>query len=439
MSRLNKRSFEILYAELQKCAGNSQISQIEKQIVLKRWERLRQQEGNPVTYEELRETVIDTYPQFSDRALKQAVKANRPPGIFSKIKWIILLGGGATGVLWVLNLPYPMIRYPVARTAPILLLPSYINMDSSYRGAINSVEQADQLVNKATSQADIELGATKVKEAQKHLSNLPVWFLGYYPQVYCRWFTCTWKFTLDEFETARKNTARMEAKIFQEQNAFKLLETATDDLNQAKQQYESAKDVEQKNQAIATMETAMDKLSQIPRETLAGRNATTKLQASQRNLGKITTGDTGKLETGSLIEAAKLFAMQAAQMSQKPPHPTAKWEQVEKLWSEAIRRLENIQVSQANYLEAQKLLAIYKTNLGIVQTRKTMESESQQILSTANQDIQRIIANPPGDRQQFKAVIQGIITKLKTVKPGTTAYKEAQQLLIMAQRRLEQS
>ncbi|MFQ4141339.1 hypothetical protein [Chlorogloeopsis sp. ULAP02] len=69
-----------------------------------------------------------------------------------------------TGSVWVVNLPYPMIRWPVAKTAPILLLPSFISMDRNYRGTVNYVEQADQLINKATSQADIEYGADKVKE-----------------------------------------------------------------------------------------------------------------------------------------------------------------------------------------------------------------------------------------------------------------------------------
>ncbi|WP_017317024.1 hypothetical protein [Mastigocladopsis repens] len=43
-----------------------------------------------------------------------------------------------------------------------------------------------------------------------------------------------------------------------------------------------------------------------------------------------------------MIEAAKLFALQAAQALQNPPHRVPKWEQIEKLWLQAIDRLENI-------------------------------------------------------------------------------------------------
>ncbi len=72
-------------------------------------------------------------------------------------------------------------------------------MDHHYRGALAAVEQADQLINKATANTDIERGAQKVAEAQQHLDSLPVWFLGYYPQMYCGFVGCGWKFTLDEF------------------------------------------------------------------------------------------------------------------------------------------------------------------------------------------------------------------------------------------------
>ncbi len=89
-------------------------------------------------------------------------------------------------------------------------------MDYHYRQAIAKVEQADQLVNSATSPADLTLGEVKVIEAQKHLDNLPVWFLGYWPQ-YTFWFG--WQFTLDEFKSARANVGRMVAKVFQEKNA----------------------------------------------------------------------------------------------------------------------------------------------------------------------------------------------------------------------------
>jgi hypothetical protein len=124
--------------------------------VMKRLEKLRLQQGTFATAEELRETVKDLFPDFSEKAIKAAVKANHPPGILSKITLVSTFLVGATGLMWVINLPFPMIRWPVAKTAPILLLPSYISMDHNYRQAIAKVEQADQLINKATASADFD-------------------------------------------------------------------------------------------------------------------------------------------------------------------------------------------------------------------------------------------------------------------------------------------
>lgn len=140
--------------------------------------------------------------------------------MFGKIKFAAFFIAGTAGVIWVVNLPYPMIRKPVAQVAPILLLPSFMSMDHNYRGAIDALEQADQLISRATSTADIELGGEKVKAAKKHLDNLPVWFLGYYPQRYCTLFSCSWQFTLDEFQQARERVARLDAVVFQDKNAI---------------------------------------------------------------------------------------------------------------------------------------------------------------------------------------------------------------------------
>ncbi len=74
--------------------------------------------------------------------------------IYNQIKWTAIVLGSTAGVIWVVNLPYPMIRLPVAKTAPILLLPSFINMDHHDRGALAAVEQADQLINKATANSE---------------------------------------------------------------------------------------------------------------------------------------------------------------------------------------------------------------------------------------------------------------------------------------------
>ncbi|RMG14074.1 MAG: hypothetical protein D6728_03510, partial [Cyanobacteria bacterium J055] len=219
-------------------------------------------------------------------------------------------------------LPYPHIRRPVARVAPILLLPSFMQMDSHYREAIALTEQADQLVNQATSAADFQLGTEKVQQAQEHLDALPVWFLGYEPRAYCSLMGCSWRFTLDEFQAARQSIARMEAKLFQEQNALTLLEEVNAELSSAKGQYLAANATEQ-TPAIAAWQTAIDRLGQIPAETLAGKTAQTQLTSAQRDFQDMTGTMSASQRSSNAVEAAKLFALQAANASQNPPHPEA--------------------------------------------------------------------------------------------------------------------
>ena len=144
-------------------------------------------------------------------------------------------------------------------------------------------------------------------------------------------------------------------------------------------------------------------------ETLAGKKAATIVAASKPDLNKIIAEDGKSSLSGNFIEAAKVFAMQAAQASQNPPHPVYKWQQVEKLWLEAIKRLQNIQAKNPNYIEAQKLLAKYQSNQGIIRGRLQAERESKQILQQAEGQIERFIAYPSSDVNQYNAKLRGII------------------------------
>ena len=478
MYRLNKQAYNILVEEIQKCAAQDEIGRTEKQIVLKRLTKMCLEQGEPAKREELRDAIFDVYPKFSEKVLKQAAELNQPPNAFNKfvnqIIWMAIFLAIPTGILWIVNLPYPMIRKPVAQKAPLLLLPSFWTMDRSYRGAINSLEQAEQLLNKSTSTADIERGSQQVKQAQKHLNNLPVWFLGYYPQTYCSIFGCVWKFTFDEFKVARERAARLEAIAFQDVNALKPLQAVEQSIKEAKKQYQQAKNISDREQAIAAWQMAINQLNLIPRQTLAGKTATARFKVYQQefqnavvasfisaaqefnteaekikatqpqsaaellkqavtHLNKVPKENPHYLEAqrlsamyqaqikivansdgGNYIKAAKEFAIAAAKASQNPPHKAATWGEIAKLWQTAIQRLEKVKSGKPSYIEAQNLLAKYQTNLGIVRTRKQMEIEAQRTLEQANRQIQNLIANPGGNPQQFQAQIQGVINKLFT-------------------------
>ncbi|MDF5728660.1 MAG: hypothetical protein PUP92_11650 [Rhizonema sp. PD38] len=80
--------------------------------------------------------------------------------------------------------------------------------------------------------------------------------------------------------------------------------------------------------------------------------AQTKLAGYQRDFEKVKSGVASSNQTSTLIEAAKLFALQASQASQDPPPPAETWQQIETLWGQAIERLQNIKVTEPNYLDA---------------------------------------------------------------------------------------
>jgi hypothetical protein len=442
MARLTDRAFDILQAEVDKCAAEDALAGgVYRKMVLKRLEKLRSQNGTFASREEIRDTFKDEFPNFSEQALKAAVKANRAPGLFDKILWAGGLVGAGAGIIWVINLPFPMIRWAVANTMPILLLPSFMSMDYNYRQAIALVEQSDQLVNKATAAADFDLGETKVKEAQKHLDALPVWFLGYYPKTYCSFSRCRWRFTVDEFQAARKNIGRMDAQIFQQKNAFTELNQVEQTLSAAKQQYQQAKTAADRQKATGNWQSAIDSLNQIPADTLAGETAKKKLQAAQRDFQAMGGIATGSLHADNLIEAAKEFALSAAVASQKPPHPAAQWEQIAGLWEEGINRLKMIPVDNPGYLDAQTKLAEYQKNLGISQIRLQAEKDSEKALQGAKSlfaNLQNNVNSPSQNPGYALSQLQQIINQLESVKPGTTVYPESQKWLQSARKKQQE-
>ncbi|MCT7952882.1 hypothetical protein NG798_24075 [Ancylothrix sp. C2] len=447
MYRLNNRAFDILQAEVKNMTGNQGTGKVQREIILKRLEKLRLQKGEPANEQELQATLNDILPNFSQAVLKKAAVANKKKSNSSLgcLFGLLLFGGGMAGLVWLVNLPFPMIRKPVANVAPLLLLPSYIAMDNDYKQATALVEQADQLVNKATSGADIELGEQKVKKAQEHLNRLPVWFLGYEPKFYCSLFACSWRFTFDEFERARKNIGRMEAIVFQERNAQIKLSEAETALNTAKSQYQQAAAGEPQQKAITAWQTAIDQMRELPKETLAYQMVQPKLSAAERDFVQVVGDAAGRTNSNNLIEAAKQYALLAAQASQNPPHPAKQWEEIGSLWEEAIKQLKMVGVKESGYVDAQKKLAEYQKNLGTVRLRKQMEEESVKALQDAKQLIpywQTMAGQEKANGGRLSAELQKIINELESVKTGTTAHKEAQELLKFAresQKQLQQN
>lgn len=437
MFRLNSKAAKIIATEIERVASNDIAGDVAKEMAFKRLDRLRRP-GKPVSEAELKELFQEILPGFSDRAIQQAIKANNPPSKLWLVPQIMVGIATLTGLMWLINLPYPMIRRPIARTAPILLLPSYLTMDYNYRQAIAKVEQADQLVNNATSLADLQLGAEKVTQAQQHLDKLPVWFIGYEPQVYSSFFRFGWLFTLDEFQAARANVGRMEATIFQETNAIKELENAETAIKKAKQNYQQALDEASKQNALSTWQEGIDKLTQISSTTLAYQMAQTKLDAYKRDFEAVSGFIAGNNRTNTLIGAAQAFASKAIMNCANSPCSVEQWQQCINLWQEAISRLSQIPLEDPGYLKAQNLLADYEANLGNHKIRQQVESDSIRAFDLAQSQMLNLPKQVDhNNREETIQQIQEIIVQLEKVQVGTTAYPRATELVTFAEKKLQ--
>ncbi|NEP07749.1 MAG: hypothetical protein F6K34_24950, partial [Okeania sp. SIO4D6] len=108
---------------------------------------------------------------------------------------------------------------------------------------------------------------------------------------------------------------------------------------------------------------------------------------------------------------------------------------VASLWEQAISQLQKVSVDNPSYLEAQTKLAEYQVNLANVKMRLQLEKQSGQAFKQAKNliaDWQRYAVDDNSNQGILASTIQSIINQLENVKPGTTYYQKAQELLKFA-------
>ena len=432
MAFLNKINWNFLRKNAPNSSGIDPSAPSQQPVVLKK-------PTTPSTLKSLAE--LEHEMKLKGRVLKispQQLHSKANGGIGSKLIWIAILVCIPVGVIWVANQPYPVIRRPMMLHAPFLLLPSYISMDNHYRQALVSVEQAEQLIEKATSTADLALGEKKLQETQKHLDQLPTSFVNDSSQYRYWWYDS--RFSIYGFNTFRSKVGQLEAQVFQENNAQSLLTDKMLTFLNAKQQYERATTASDKQTAIAAWQTALNQFEQIPGQTLAGKTIQNQLDNYQREFQEVVGLAAGNDRISALITAARQFSWQAAKAGQNPPHAVTEWRQIENLWMEAIERLKDIPSTDvAGYTEAQKLLAIYEANLGQVNIRRQAEADAVEAMEAAQREIESLLASDHDmERNRVLSKLQSIINQLEKVRNGTTAYPKAQELLLSANNKLRQ-
>jgi len=132
--------------------------------------------------------------------------------------------------------------------------------------------------------------------------------------------------------------------------------------------------------------------------------------------------------------AALSYGWEAAQLSQDPPHPLERWQEIERLWAQAIATLEAIPESNVAYPVAQAKLAEYRQHLDAIQRRTVLERRAEEDVAAARLAAEVAAARQEsaanlGEWQQAHASWQLAIESLMRVPGGTTGSEAAQSLL----------
>ncbi|MEM9538799.1 MAG: hypothetical protein AAGA60_04720 [Cyanobacteria bacterium P01_E01_bin.42] len=129
--------------------------------------------------------------------------------------------------------------------------------------------------------------------------------------------------------------------------------------------------------------------------------------------------------------AALQIASRAAEASQNPPLPAARWKAAKDSWEEAILGLEQISPASEFYRFARKKIGEYRINLDIVTQRWETEQKALESLAAAREaakiaEVRQGIAQSLEDLRLAYATWQTAIGRLESVSEGTMSYDSAQ-------------
>ncbi|MFP4101338.1 hypothetical protein [Coleofasciculus sp.] len=186
-------------------------------------------------------------------------------------------------------------------------------------------------------------------------------------------------------------------------------------------------------EAQEQLQEAIQLVAVIPPWSSYRRQAQQKLQVYQSQSETVA----------DMVEALKTAA-RAGYESQNPPHPEAKWREVQSLWRDAIAKLEQLPTDSNLQPLAKTKIKAYKTNLEEINQRLLKERKAQEHLKAAQEaarmaEVRQGIAQSLSDWQLVYATWQASMGRLKQIPQGTTAYQEAQELLALYLPKLAQA
>lgn len=205
------------------------------------------------------------------------------------------------------------------------------------------------------------------------------------------------------------------------------IETASELISGAAATAESEKNSAELKLALEKLATATVELEKIPLWSGHHSRAQQMLESNQRQAQNL-----------DLMVRGMDKAMSAAILSQNPPHPVEKWQEMKLLWQQAIALLSIITPdSYVQELRSQKLQE-YGANLAAIDRRLQLEKEAIEQLEAAK-ELASIALARQGIAQTLEnwilvqATWSEAVNKLSAVNKGTMAEIEAQQLWVAYQ------
>jgi hypothetical protein len=185
------------------------------------------------------------------------------------------------------------------------------------------------------------------------------------------------------------------------------------------QQPQSGKDVLEAQQQLTE---AMEILDSIPSWSRYRAEAQELLKAYQVQAERVD----------EMVSGLKTAA-RASYKSENPPHPAAKWIEIQNLWREAIAQLEKLPTQSNLQPLAQQKIKEYKTKLGETNQRLAKEREARGYINAAKEaaliaEARQGVAQSLAHWQLVYVTWEMAFKRLKQIPQGTTAYQEAQQL-----------
>lgn len=153
----------------------------------------------------------------------------------------------------------------------------------------------------------------------------------------------------------------------------------------------------------------------------------------QGTIHALLTDYQGRAAAFDRLLAAMEQAQEAAEKSQKPPHPVSTWQTIQGLWQGAIVHLESIPLDSELYGLAKQKLQQYRTNLVAIDQRVLMERRSEETLRTAQAAAQAAIARAKTAHsvEEWRRVHSTWTTAMRALEQipqGTLAYQSRKQL-----------